>query len=375
MIDIDVTLARNGFALAVNFNTDSRALALFGESGAGKSTVLMLMAGLLRPDSGRIVIDGQVFVDTERGIWREPRRRRVGLVFQDAMLFPHLSVQANLDYGRPRPHDRRIDARALIELLGIGALLDRRPVALSGGERQRVAIGRALLAEPALLLLDEPLASLDAARRAEIMPYLARLRERFDVPLVYVSHAIEEVVRLVDDVVCLERGKVTDMRAIDDFVLVRGHADPGAAARADSAFGDVSVVRAEVVAYDPRYQMTELAHPAGRIGLPGRVGEPGQPYRMLVRATDVALAVSRPRDTSHRTVLEARIAGMTRTEGPLLRVMLELRGQGRLMALITRQAADAMAIDTGDRVYALAKATAIDDRAFAMAPGGRRGAG
>ena len=365
MIEIDVVLARQGFELNAAFESESRALALFGESGAGKSTLLMLMAGLLRPDRGRIAVNGEVFVDVARGLWRKPRHRRVGLVFQDAMLFPHLSVQANLDYGRPPAHDRRVDAGALVELLGIGALLARRPGDLSGGERQRVAIGRALLAEPALLLLDEPLASLDVARRAEIMPYLTRLRERFDIPLVYVSHAIEEVVRLVDQVVRLEAGRVTEVCGIDDFVVAQRGGDPG--------FGDVSVVRAEVVAYDPVYQMTELSHPAGRIGLPGRVGDPGRPYRVLVRATDVALAVSRPRDTSHRTVLMARISGMARGEGPLVRVMLELQGRGRLMAPITRQAADAMAIDVGDRVFALAKATAMDDRAFAIPRGGAAG--
>lgn len=360
MIEFDARLARAGFELNASFSSASRSLALFGPSGAGKSTVLALLAGLERPDSGRIVVNGKLFVDTVNDAWMPARRRRIGLVFQDAMLFPHLSVKSNLNYGRPRGDGPRVDFEEVVALLGIESLLARKPRALSGGEKQRVAIGRALLAEPDLLLLDEPLASLDLARRGEILPYLIALRDNVKVPMVVVSHALEEVVRLAEDVVSLEAGEVVDVSPVADFIFARRSDEPG--------FGDVAVLQATISSYDADDQMTSLSHPAGRISLPGQLGNPGQDYRVLVRATDVALAVSRPRDVSHRTVLRARIIEMRRSTGPLVRVTLALEGHGRLMSLITRQAVDALAIDVGDQVFAMTKATAIDDRAFAAAP-------
>ncbi len=362
MIAFDARLKRPAFSLDVTFESDSSALALFGPSGAGKTTVLSLLAGLERPDSGRIVVNDQVFCDVDAGLFLPARKRRIGLVFQDAMLFPHMSVRANLDYGRRASARSRHGASfdEIVGLLGIASLLDRKPGALSGGEKQRVAIGRALLSDPALLLLDEPLASLDLARRAEIMPYLTALRDSVKVPIVIVSHALEEVVRLAEDVVSLDDGRVVDVSPVADFVFNLRRDEPG--------FSDVAVLEAEVLDFDPNDQMTTLIHPAGRISLPGSMGEPGRPFRVLVRATDVALAVSRPRDVSHRTVLRARITEMQRGTGPLVRVTLALEGHGRLMSLITRRAVNALAIDVGDQVFAMTKATAIDDRAFAAAP-------
>lgn len=360
MIEFSAKWQRGSFSLDVQFKSDSRALALFGPSGAGKSSVLNLLAGLERPDIGSIRFNDRVFCDTVSGQWMPARQRRIGLVFQDATLFPHMSVTANLNYGRPKASQRQVNFDDIVQLLGIEQLLERKPRALSGGEKQRVAIGRALLAEPQLLLLDEPLASLDLARRAEIMPYLMSLRDQVRVPIVLVSHALEEVVRLAENVVCLESGKVVQVSPVNDFVFGLRPNEPG--------FGDIAVLQAQVDRFDAEYQMTQLFHPAGRISLPGRMGEPGSSFRVLVRATDVALAVSRPRDVSHRTVLRATITDMAREHGPLVRVSLALEGYGRLTSLITRQAADALAIDVGDQVFAMVKATAIDDRAFAAAP-------
>lgn len=360
MIDFNAKWQRGSFSLDVSFQSDSRALALFGPSGAGKSSVLNLLSGLERPDSGSIRFNDRVFCDTKTGQWMPARERRIGLVFQDATLFPHLSVTANLNYGRPKSSQRQMSFDDIVQLLGIDHLLERKPRALSGGEKQRVAIGRALLSEPQLLLLDEPLASLDLARRAEIMPYLMSMRDQVNVPIVIVSHALEEVVRLAEDVVCVESGKVTQVSPVAQFVFGLQLDEPG--------FADVAVLEAQVDSFDSAYEMTQLTHPAGRISLPGRLGEPGSAFRVLVRATDVAIAVSRPRDVSHRTVLRATITEMMHEGGPLVRVSLGLEGHGRLMALITRQAADALAIDVGDQVFAMVKATAIDDRAFAAAP-------
>jgi len=208
MIEIDVRLARGDFALECALRSDTGALGLFGRSGSGKSTVIGLIAGLLRPDAGHVRVDGETLVDVGRGVFVPPHRRRVGVVFQDALLFPHLSVRSNLRYGRRFARGVPVDEDAVIAMLGIGHLLERRPAGLSGGERQRVAIGRALLAAPRLLLLDEPLAALDAERRLEILPYVERLRDELRRPLVHVSHAPDELLRVAREVAVLERGRV-----------------------------------------------------------------------------------------------------------------------------------------------------------------------
>lgn len=223
------------FSLDLAFLSEAGVIALFGPSGSGKTSVVNAIAGLLRPDSGRVVVDGATVLDTKAGVFVPPHRRRVGLVFQDARLFPHLTVRQNLVFGRwftPRA-ERRGDLDHVVALLGIGHLLKRRPAGLSGGERQRVAIGRALLASPRLLVLDEPLASLDEARKQEILPYLERLRDEARVPIVYVSHSREEVARLAGEVVLLEEGRIVG-RGAPGEVLARpsaGERGPGRAKR------------------------------------------------------------------------------------------------------------------------------------------------
>ena len=211
MIAVAVRHDQGGFGLNVVFESDARVIALFGPSGAGKSTVLNVIAGLIRPQAGSVRVDGRVLTDTEAGTFVPVHRRRIGYVFQDARLFPHLSVRGNLAYGRwftTRP-ERYADEDEVVALLGLAPLLERRPATLSGGEKQRVAIGRALLASPRLLLMDEPLASLDAARKAETLPYVERLRDELRVPIVYVSHSREEVDRLADEVVHIEEGRIS----------------------------------------------------------------------------------------------------------------------------------------------------------------------
>lgn len=336
MISVDVTLQLGTFSLAAAFSNDAGITALFGRSGSGKSTVINLIAGLARPARGRIVLDGRVLVDTEAGIFVPKHRRRIGLVFQAAQLFPHLSVRQNLLFGRwfaPRA-EPRIGFDAVVETLGIGHLLKRRPELLSGGEKQRVALGRGLLASPRLLLMDEPLASLDMARKAEILPLIERLRDEFGIPIVYVSHAVEEVARLANTVVVLDAGRV---RAVGSPSEVLGllpdtiHTD---------RFAVTSVLDATVAAYDSSYGLTSLRHPAGDIYLAGPVGHRGRPVRVIVRATDVALALNQPRHLSIRTVLAATVAGIDQGRGPLAAVSLALRGGGHLIALATRKALD-----------------------------------
>ncbi len=366
MIDVDVRLARGGFRLACAFRCEGGAVALFGRSGAGKSTVLGVIAGLLRPDAGYVRIDGESVVDVERGVFVPPHRRRVGVVFQDSLLFPHLSVRGNLLYGRSMARGgRAVQPDEVIAMLGIGGLLARRPASLSGGERQRVAIGRALLSGPRLLLLDEPLASLDYERRLEIMPYVARLRDELHWPLVYVSHAVDEVARIAREVVVIEAGQVVATGAPGDVLA------PARTGGAQGGFAAVSVIEARVQAHDARYGLTVLEHPAGPISVPGAIGRPGDLHRLLVRATDVALAVQRPRDVSFRTVLLGTIRDIDTDDGPLARVEIVLRGEGRLVALVTRKAIDDLALDRGDDVFAMVKATALDERSMAFAPRAR----
>lgn len=202
------------FALEARIAASGRTLAICGPSGAGKTTLLTIVAGLLRPNAGRIVVDGATFLDSEKGVDLAPRRRRIGYVFQESRLFPHLSVEQNLRYGEKfTPAPRRIvDFDAVTTLLGLASLLARRPDNLSGGEKQRVAIGRALLSSPSLLLLDEPLAALDDARRFDILGYIEKMRETFAIPIIFVSHRSSEVERLASDIAILERGRLVEMR-------------------------------------------------------------------------------------------------------------------------------------------------------------------
>jgi molybdate transport system ATP-binding protein len=361
MITVDVALRLGTFSLEAAFANATGITALFGRSGSGKSTLINLIAGLARPERGRIVLEDRVLLDTEAGLFVPRHRRRIGLVFQDAQLFPHLTVRQNLAFGRffaPKA-ERRIALPPVVDTLGIGHLLDRRPSGLSGGERQRVAFGRALLASPRLLLMDEPLASLDLPRKLEILPLIERLRDEFAIPIVYVSHAIEEVARLAATVVVLSEGRVLAIGAPADVLgPVQGAVD-------GNRFAMVSVLTGRVGAYDPAYGLTALHHPAGTIQLTGRVEPMGREVRIVVRATDVTLATRRPQNLSVRTILAGSVARVQRDDGPLVAVEVALAGGGRLVAAATRKAVDELGLDEGDRVFALLKTVALDERPIA----------
>lgn len=223
MLSVDVEKKLGDFVLKARFDAERGVTALFGPSGAGKTSVVNMIAGLITPDRGRILLDDSVLFDSGTGINMPTHRRRIGYVFQEGRLFPHMTVASNLDYGRrmQRLAEDPEDTRHVIDLLDIRPLLDRRPRHLSGGERQRIAIGRALLMRPRLLLLDEPLASLDARRKAEILPYLERLRDDAQVPMVYVSHNAEEVRRIATSLVWLEDGRVKAARGIEFLNAMR----------------------------------------------------------------------------------------------------------------------------------------------------------
>lgn len=363
MINFDCRLARADFLFEAAFEAASGVTALFGPSGSGKSTAIRLMAGLERPERGRITVHETTLLDTQRGVFIKPHRRRIGLVFQDALLMPHLSVRANLAYGQffTPVAERRIGLEPVIEVLGIGHLLDRSPATLSGGERQRVAIGRALLASPRLLLMDEPLASLDAARKLEILPFIERLRDEFRLPVIYVSHSVEEVSRLASHVVRLEAGRV---------VAAGPSAQVLAPLFLDSdRFEAVSVLSAPVRQHLPDYGVTILGHPAGDIVVPGCIEASGD-VPIVVRATNVTLAAGPTPDMSVRTALDGMILDIRTDGGPFVLVSIRLTGGDLLTACITRLGIDALGLKVGDPVRALVKSVTIDRRDVAGHTGG-----
>lgn len=358
MISVDVALGRSDFALAAAFEGGAGITALFGPSGCGKTTVIRLVAGLERPDRGRIVLADTVLTDTEAGIRLPPHRRRIGLVFQDAQLFPHLSVARNLAYGTvftPRER-RRVERDRVIEVLGIGHLLDRSPATLSGGERQRVAIGRALLTSPELLLMDEPLAALDEHRKLEILPFIEHLRDAFAIPILYVSHSVEEVARLAATVVRMDRGRVVDVGRPEEVLA------PKHAVASIERFEAVSVLTGRIAGVDEAYGVTRIAHPAGEIVVPGVLAPIGAAQRLTVRATDVTLAKVRDAATSVRTALTGHIVAITVDGGPFALVALDLDGGEKLHAYVTRLGLDALDAREGDTITALIKAVSIDER-------------
>ena len=363
MLEVDVACRLGALDLQVAFSTAGEVTALFGRSGAGKTTVINCIAGLLRPDRGRIVLDGEPLLDTGRGIDVPRHRRRIGYVFQDARLFPHLTVRRNLLYGRwfaQRAH-RRGSLDEVVELLGIGPLLERRPGLLSGGERQRVAIGRALLAGPRLLLLDEPLASLDQARKAEILPYLERLCREAGLPILFVSHALDEVARLASTMVLLSGGRVAATGPVGE---VMARLDLGIAS-GDLAGG--ALLHVQVVGRRAPHGLTVLAHPAGEIEVPGLDLPCGRAVRLRVDARDVVLALgSVPlAGISIRNQLRARVVALGPPTNGTTEVGLDVAGEA-LRARITTASAEALQLRPGLEVLALVKSVALGPDAAAV---------
>jgi len=354
-LSVDVRHRQGAFDLDAAFESGGRLTALFGTSGSGKTTLVNLVAGLVRPTEGRIAVDGRVLVDTAAGIVVPVHRRRIGYVFQDARLFPHLTVRRNLRYGRffTPAGERYADESAVVDLLGIGDLLDRRPGHLSGGEKQRVAIGRALIASPRLILMDEPLASLDEARKAEILPYIERLRDETRIPIVYVSHSIAEVSRLATDVVVLSGGRV-QASGPAAAVLSRPDALPVGERDESGALVDL-----EIVSQDDAFGLTVLRSSAGEWRLP-RIGRPvGTTVRARIRARDVMIMTQAPAGISALNVLAARVEEVTPGEGTDALVTLAC-GTDRLLARITRRSVHALDIAAGRDVYAVVKSVSFD---------------
>jgi molybdate transport system ATP-binding protein len=353
-LDVDIDHARGAFHLAARFVAQPGVTALFGRSGSGKTTLVDIVGGLIKPDRGRIVVDGETLVDTERSVFVPKHRRRLGYVFQDSRLFPHLSVRRNLLYGRwfaTGGDGAAGDFPSVVELLGIGHLLERRPDSLSGGEKQRVAIGRALLAHPRLLLMDEPLASLDEQRRAEILPYIERLRDGAGVPILYVSHSVAEVARLATTVVVLAEGRVTAVGPVLDILpLTDADGDAG------------SVLNAVVERHDEAFHLTTLSTRAGELQVPRLTAAVGVQVRAYIRARDVMLSLKPPQDISALNVLAGKVAEvalLNTTGGAQADVRLDCSG-APLLARLTVKSVQRLALEPGRPVYAVIKSVSFE---------------
>jgi len=347
-LEVDVEHRRGTFHLAARFTAQPGVTALFGRSGAGKSSLVDIVAGLVRPQRGRIVIDGETLVDTGKGVFVPRHRRRVGYVFQDSRLFPHLSVRQNLVYGRWFSRGEggvAGDFGSIVELLGIGALIERRPDSLSGGEKQRVAIGRALLAHPKMLLMDEPLASLDEQRRAEILPHIERLRD-IGVPILYVSHSVAEVARLATTVVILNGGKVTAVGPVLDILPLADANDGG------------SVLDAVVAEHDETFQLTRLISPAGELQVPRLSAAAGSTVRAYIRSRDVMLSLQPPQEISALNVLTGKVAQIAES-GAQADVRLDCNG-ATLVARLTAKSVQRLALAPGRPVFAVIKSVSFE---------------
>jgi molybdate transport system ATP-binding protein len=361
MIAVRLRKALAKFGLDVDVAFPERGItALFGRSGSGKSSIVRAISGAVRPDEGHIAIGGRVYFDSARGIDMPVHERRIGYVFQESCLFPHLSVRRNLQYGlaRARQRDLRIDLGGVVDLLGIGHLLDRRTHHLSGGERQRVAIGRALLAQPEVLLMDEPLSSLDPPRKAELLDYIEDLRDGFDTPIIYISHEFNEVARLAEHLVVLDQGQV--VRA---GPLIELASDP-ALSPLVGRFEAGAVIDCKVLDHDVEAGLSTLAFAGGRLRVPRVARAAGEGLRVRVRARDVALSLSCPADISISNRLPGRLLRLTPLDGPYVDATVDVGGGAMLRALITRESVARLGLIPGANVWALVKTVAFDSRSL-----------
>jgi molybdate transport system ATP-binding protein len=343
---------RGDFRLDVDLALPERGISgLFGPSGSGKTTLLRAIAGLDRHPSGRLVIGGETWQSEERFV--PPYRRSLGYVFQEPSLFPHLSVRGNLAYGLKRvPEDvRKVALDEAIDLLDIGPLLDRKPAGLSGGERQRVAIARSLAVSPGLLLMDEPLASLDRESKAEILPFLERLHDRLAMPVIYVSHRLEELARLVDHLVLLDAGRALASGAVGELLT---RLDLPLAQSPEAA----AIVEAEVAGHDADFHLTHLDFAGGRFSVPREDGVTGQRLRLWIAARDVSLTLAAQESTSIQNILPAVVDALT-PAGPSQVTVRLLAGEVPLLARITHKSASELALAPGLRVYAQVKSVGL----------------
>jgi molybdate transport system ATP-binding protein len=365
-IDFDVRIAFRDFDLRIDHRMPLEGVVgLFGPSGCGKSTLLRIISGLERGALGRIRFGDEIWQDVARGIFVPPHKRGVGYVFQDVRLFPHLTVAGNLRYAAKRSHhiDSEIAIEGVVAALDLAPLMGRHPQSLSGGERQRVAIGRTLLTRPRLLLMDEPLAALDIKRKAEILPYIERLPQAFRIPLIYVTHSLDEVTRLAERMLVIASGRKVSYGPVAetlqrlDLQPIGGHFEAGV------------VLTARVTQHDLKYQLTHLDLCGKEIVMPMADVAIGSDVRLRIRARDVALATTAPKDISIRNILAGTIAEIVEEPETAFAETLVDIGGAKIRARITRSAVAALSLTPGKSVFVLFKSIAFDRRAI-----GNRGA-
>ncbi|MDH3228305.1 MAG: molybdenum ABC transporter ATP-binding protein [Alphaproteobacteria bacterium] len=360
MIEVDIRRRLGDTCIDAAFTGAAGGItALFGRSGAGKTMIVNMLAGLERPDSGRIAVDGVTLFDSGAGIELAPEARRLGYVFQEGRLFPHMNVRRNLAYGM-KGKDGTVAFDQVVDLLDLRPLLDRAPRTLSGGEKQRVAIGRALLASPRLLLMDEPLASLDGPRKAEILPFIERLRDEFAIPIVYVTHAMDEIVRLADTLVIVSGGAVAAVGAVEELMSrldlrpLTGRYEAG------------SVLTLTVQGHDADAAVSRLAQDGLAVTVPLLDAPVGESIRIRIRARDVSLALRPPEDISILNVFAGTVTEVSDRKDGQVDVLVDIGAT--LWARVTRLAAQRLNLVPGQQVHALVRAAAIDRGSL-----GRRG--
>ncbi len=351
-VGVRLAVDHPGFSLQVELALPGRGVTLLsGPSGCGKTTCLRAIAGLQHARGAQVVVNAEVWQDGD--FFLPTHKRPLGYVFQDTRLFPHLDVQRNIEFGMQRvaSSKRRVPLAQAVELLGLGHLLGRRADTLSGGERQRVGIARALATSPRLLLMDEPLASLDMQRKREVMPYLERLHAELDIPVIYVSHAPDEVARLADHLVLLDAGRVVATGPAHELMtrldLPLAHGDAAAA-----------TIAAVVTGYDDVYRLTHVAFAGGTLSLPHSGAAIGSKVRVRVQARDVSLTLAAHADTSVLNILPARVADMVEDGPAQVMVGLDIGGT-RMLARITRKSAGLLRLCAGAAVHAQVKGVAI----------------
>ncbi|MCF4174503.1 molybdenum ABC transporter ATP-binding protein ModC [Vibrio sp. McD22-P3] len=339
--------------------------AIFGRSGAGKTTLINLVSGLVTPDSGLIEVADRVLFDSTLKLDVAIESRQVGYVFQDARLFPHMTVSRNLRYGVTGGDPAYFNE--IVGLLAIGDLLNRYPSSLSGGEKQRVAIGRALLSKPQILLMDEPLASLDISRKRELMPFLEKLSHSIDIPILYVTHSLNEILRLAQHLVVIEDGKVVESDTIENV-----WSSP--IMQSWQSFSDrSSLFKGEILEQNSYYGLTKVALTEQHyLWVQHTEGVIGEHVRLRVRASDVSIALERPSKTSIRNILsctvEAIHLGRKGTSRQSVEVILSLTNQQKLIATVTQWAIDDLALEVGQKVYAQIKGVSVSQRDVAIEP-------
>ena len=366
-MEINVTRRQGDFLVDAAFTgAESGVTALYGPSGAGKTSIINMVAGLMRPDQGRIAVNGLCLFDSNRRIDLPPEHRRIGYVFQDGRLLPHLSVRSNLTYGmKLTPEVRRfVPFDSVVDLLGIGHLLARRPAKLSGGEKQRVAIGRALLTSPAMLLMDEPLASLDASRKAEVLPFIMRLSREYAIPILYVSHMMDEILNLADRLVVMDTGRVVAHGDLDDLL-----SEPELQAHFRTEdFG--SVISTVVEEPSDADGLTRLRFGDRILKVPPMVVQRGAPIRVRIAARNVAVALQAPDATSFQNIFPGKVDRIVDRGGSLIDVRLDIGHP--LWARITRKSCSDLNLQQSRPVFALIKSVAVSLGAAAESPDGSK---